>query len=599
MCGIIGYVGNNNGIKVVIDGLKQLEYRWYDSAGLALNLERKIAVVKTQGRVKSLEEKASNLSGKTAIGHTRWATHGKATEINAHPHLSNDGRFAIVHNGIIENYSQLKEEFIKKGYNFYSKTDSEVICALLQEHYKGDTFLAISQIYPKLQGAFAIVIVNREEKDALYAIKKGSPLCVGEGKEENFFASDPIAFNDKCDCIYYLKDGQMARITPSSIEVKNEYNKSVKWQKTRYCKDNQGINLGAFRHYMLKEICEEDVAFNNTLSQFLDDDGKLNKYFSNKKIDKILSKIKGVYASGCGSAYNVLMQAKHVFERLAKIPFHVETASELRYKEPIFLDKYLFLSVSQSGETADTLEAIKLAKRYGLKTLSVVNVEDSAIARESDYVIYTKAGREIAVATTKAYTSQLAVLYAMAVRLSNNRQILTEELKLLPYKMKKTIETKEGIFRLAKKYENYSRYFFIGRNLSYPTAIEGSLKLKEVSYLNAESYPAGELKHGTISLVDENTVLFGLLDGSPLDVKTLSNMEEVKARGGKIVAVCNTINKEIEQKSDDIILIPKCPPIFSGALSVIPLQLYAYYTADIKGLDVDKPKNLAKSVTVE
>lgn len=606
MCGIVGFCSRDDTVSVLIEGLEKLEYRGYDSAGVAIVGENGMSVCKSAGKVEDLVSKIkekSPLHGKTGVGHTRWATHGKADGVNAHPHLSQNGKIAVVHNGIIENCEELRKKLERDGYVFKSETDTEVIAHLLQKYNGFDFKDAIVNAVTLLKGSFALGIINEDCPDRLYAVSKSSPIVVGVGDAFNCIASDVLAFSGLTDKVVCLNDGEIAEITPFEIKIFDFNGNKVERELTTVSVDMTSAERGEYEHYMLKEINEQPIAFERTLKSYLSGK-KLNLNCS--VLDKNnLVKYSKIVITACGSAYYAGCAARYCIEKLCRIHVYTELASELRYGDSLIGEETLVIAISQSGETADTIAAIKECKRLGAKTLAVVNVADSTIAREADDVICTCAGREIAVATTKGYTSQLAALYLIAVDIAYKTERIDKDklndyisrLLSVPDKMQKVISSCKNISELSKKYCEVKSMFFIGRNTDYATALEGALKMKEISYIHAECYAAGELKHGTIALIEEGTPVVALCFNNTIMEKTINNMIEVKSRGAEVVAV--TTDREKLDFADEIIELPESDSLFGTAIEIIPLQLFAYYTAKEKECDIDKPKNLAKSVTVE
>ncbi|MBR3963315.1 MAG: glutamine--fructose-6-phosphate transaminase (isomerizing) [Oscillospiraceae bacterium] len=608
MCGIVGYTGFQEAAPILLEGLKKLEYRGYDSAGIAVLDDDRISVSKVTGRIANLCEKTAdgkNCPGTVGIGHTRWATHGAPTDTNAHPHMSNDGKFAVVHNGIIENYIALREELTEKGYRFESQTDTEVIVHLIEMYYSGNLKNAVIKASSRLRGSYALGVVCTDEPEKLYAAREASPLILGVGIGENYFASDVTALVPYTRNAIYLDDGEFAEITPDSITVFDPAGRPVNKKISRITWDVQAAEKGGYEHFMLKEIIEQPGAIKATIAPrikdgkiVLDETGLTAEYL--KSINKIV-------ITACGSAYYAGCAGKYAIEKLCRIPVQVELASELRYSDPIIDEHTLVIVLSQSGETADTIAAMKECKKRGAKTLAVVNVVGSTIANIADHTLYTWAGPEIAVATTKGYTTQVSVLYLFALYAAEktNRidgklyKRLLESLNTLPKKIQEALDMNPQIPNLAKKYHNASSLFFIGRNTDYAVALEGALKMKEISYIHAESYAAGELKHGTIALIEEHQPVIALCCNESIMEKTMSNIIEVKARGAEVLAVTFKDNQKIVSLADDMIYVPKTETIFAAAAEIVPLQLLAYYVAKENGCDIDKPKNLAKSVTVE
>ena len=608
MCGIVGYTGEQQAAPILLDGLGKLEYRGYDSAGVAIVNNQEICVCKSTGRISVLREKSSNggdLPGTVGIGHTRWATHGAPTDANAHPHMSNDGKFAVVHNGIIENYISLREELTEKGYRFASETDTEVIVHLIEMYYNGDLKSAVIKTASRLHGSWALGVVSTSDEHRIFVAREQSPLIIGVGVGENYFASDITALIPYTRNVIYLDDGEFAEITPDKVTVFNFMGSVVAKSLSHVSWDVKAAEKGGYEHFMLKEIMEQPGAVKETIMSRIHDDEINLEGFELSKEE--LQNINKIIITACGSAYYAGCAGKYVIERLCKIPVSVELASELRYSDPIIDEHTLLIILSQSGETADTLAAMKECKRQGAKTLAIVNVVGSTIAKTADHVLYTWAGPEIAVATTKGYTTQLSLIYLLALHISKKTDRvssseytrLISKLQSIPKLIQTTIDMNSGICSLAQKYYSAKSVFFLGRNSDYAIALEGALKMKEISYIHAEAYAAGELKHGTIALIDVGTPVIALACNEKLKEKTISNIVEVKARGAKVVAVAFSGDSKIATTADDIISIPQSEEMFAPILEIIPLQLLAYYTAKLNGCDIDKPKNLAKSVTVE
>lgn len=605
MCGIVGYTGIQSAAPMLLEGLRKLEYRGYDSAGIAVIQDGIISISKVTGRIAALAEKTEDgklLPGVTGIGHTRWATHGAPTQPNAHPHASNDGRFAVVHNGIIENYLELREELIQKGYHFESETDTEVVVHLVEMYYQGDLKQAVMRTSARLRGSYALGIVCTDHPDTIFVARESSPLILGVGVGENFFASDVTALVAYTRNAIYLEDGEFAELTPASVTVYNCAGQPVSKKISRITWDVQAAEKGGYEHFMLKEIMEQPRAVKATIaprikgSEIVLDD-----------MDLGLEGIQRIWITACGSAYYAGCAAKYAVEKLCQIPVQTELASELRYADALMDEHTLLIVLSQSGETADTIAALREAKNRGAKTLAIVNVVGSTIAKLSDYCLYTWAGPEIAVATTKGYTTQLALLYLFALYAAKKRhtiddgqyKMLLSSLKSLPRQLQQALDMNPGIPQIAKKYCGFHSMFFIGRNTDYAVALEGALKMKEISYIHAESYAAGELKHGTIALICEGQPVIALCCNETLKEKTMSNIVEVKARGAEVLAVAHRNDPKIASLADDILFVPKAATLFSAVVEIVPLQMLAYYVAKENGCDIDKPKNLAKSVTVE
>ena len=608
MCGIVGYVGEQDATSILLTGLKRLEYRGYDSAGIALYDGEKITLNKTVGKLSELEELVSNNQpeGNIGLGHTRWATHGKPSTPNSHPHSCCGGDFVVVHNGIIENYTRLKAELKEKGHQFSSETDTEVIPHLIDEYYEGDLKAAVRKAVADLEGAYALGVLSLEEPDKLIAVRQDSPLIIGLNGSENFIASDIPAVLDHTDKVYILDDGEMAEITANQVDIFNVDNgESIKKDIFEVDWDPGMAEKSGFDHFMLKEIHEQPETIRKSIAGRLNEtDIEFDEVSLNKEEIEAYNRI---YVVACGTAYHSGLVAKYVIEDLAGIPVEVDVASEFRYRNPLIDDNTLVIVVSQSGETADTLAALREAKDKGARVLALVNTVGSTIAREADDVIYIHAGPEIAVASTKAYIGMLTCFYMLAIYLARQQNKLSDEasarlikgLKNLPEQVAKIIkEDSEKIEQLAKNYANQEDAFFIGRKLDYSVALEGSLKLKEISYIHSEAYPAGELKHGTLALIEDGIPVIALATQTSVLEKTLSNVKEVKARGGVVTGVVFAGQEEIDS-FDYQIEVPKTEDILSSILTAVPLQLLSYYIAVERGCDVDQPRNLAKSVTVE
>lgn len=608
MCGIVGFTGKTQAAGFLLDGLERLEYRGYDSAGVAVLDGGKFNIEKTTERIKNLTDKTDGgkkLNGTIGIGHTRWATHGVPSFSNAHPHTSADKRFAVVHNGIIENYIQLREELKADGVEFVSETDTEVIPHLLQKHYDGDFFDAVAKTISHLEGSYALGILCSDCPDTLIAVRKFSPLIIGLSKDSNFIASDVTAIVSQTKDILYIEDGEIAVLTPDCVKL-YDTDKNILSRKSSVIDwDISAAEKGGYDHFMMKEIMEQPNAVRQTVESRIK--GR-DIVFEGLKLDEEkLRSVSNIEIVACGSAYHAGMVGKCVFEEMLRIPTNVEYASEFRYRNPIINENTLTIIISQSGETADTLAALKEAKKRGSHTLSIVNVVGSSIANASDDVIYTWAGPEIAVATTKGYSTQLSVLYMIAIwaaRLlgtmdSARIEKLFDDMCRLPQLIEKVILEKHKIKEMAKHCDEQNSLFFIGRNVDYAVSLEASLKLKEISYIHSEAYAAGELKHGTISLIEEGRTVIALACYEELFEKLLSNIKEVKARGAYVVACAIEGHTEIAKEAEDVIYIPKVDPLLLASLEVIPFQIYAYYVALYRGCDIDKPRNLAKSVTVE
>jgi glucosamine--fructose-6-phosphate aminotransferase (isomerizing) len=608
MCGIVGYVGPRQAAPLLLDALEKLEYRGYDSAGLALVTDEGIRIKKTKGRLsvlRKLTENGMTLPGCTGMGHTRWATHGEPSDINSHPHLSHSGRVAVVHNGIVENYMQLRDFLISHGYTFISDTDTEIVSQLVDYCYAGDPIAAVQKAVGMLEGAFALGILFADYPWQMIAVRKDSPLIVGLGTDENFIASDIPALLKHTRKIMRLSEREVAVVTANAVTVFDRNGDRVQKEPEEVLWDVAAAERGGYEHFMIKEIMEQPKAVRDTLSPRV----RENRIELELKhiTPEILKNIENIYIVACGSAYHVGCIGQLMMRQMLRIPVNAELASEFRYSYPLCSERSLCVIISQSGETIDTLFALREAKRLGAHVISIVNVVGSSIANESDEVLYTWAGPEIAVATTKAYSTQLAMLYLLTLKLGEIKGTIGSEeydscmnaISKLPEQLEKLLEKREYTQYLASLYFNSRDIFFLGRNMDYALALEGSLKLKEISYIHSEAYAAGELKHGTISLVEKGTLLIALCTNERLLEKMVSNIREVKARGGIVIAMAQEGAPGVEETADHVIWLPKCDPFTLPSLSVIPLQLFAYYMASLKGCDIDKPRNLAKSVTVE
>ena len=612
MCGIIGYAGKTEAVNVLLDGLERLEYRGYDSAGVAVvSPEGKLQVKKSKGRLavlRDLLQESDSLVGSIGIGHTRWATHGEPNDKNAHPHVGQDGKIAVVHNGIIENYLEIKNYLIRKGVKFQSDTDTEVIVQLMEYYYKKYSNLmdAVYAVLNRIKGAYAMGILCSDYPEQMLAARKDAPLLIGYGEEENFIASDVTALLSHTRTVTYMEDDEVALITADSVQIYDSDRSPVEKEKHIIAWDVSAAEKGGYAHFMLKEIMEQPEAVRKTVSPRITD-GKI-VFEELKEAVELLQNITRIYIVACGSAYHVGMVGKYTLEKLLHIPVEACLASEFRYSEPILGESALVIVISQSGETLDSMAALREAKKKGSKVLSIVNVMGSSIARESDYVLYTWAGPEIAVATTKAYTTQMVLLIMLGVYFAKQLNRISEEeydkimvgLDSLPEKIKDVLKNIDNYQKTASRYFNHSSVFYIGRNVDYALGLEGSLKLKEISYIHSESYAAGELKHGTISLIEPGTLVVALATYAPLLEKTLSNVVEVKSRGAEVILMATEETaKTISSQSSELFVIPETHPVLQPVLGVIPLQLFAYYVALNRGCDIDKPRNLAKSVTVE
>ena len=607
MCGIVGYIGEENAAPFLLHGLEKLEYRGYDSAGIAVNSREKIHLVKSLGRLENLNKKLSGgelLKGNLGIGHTRWATHGEPSEKNAHPQVSQNSKFAVVHNGIIENYMNLKEDLISKGIKFKSQTDTEVVAQYLEYNYKGNFLEVVLNLIKSLKGSYAFGIICEDNPEEIIAARKDNPLIIGIGKNENFIASDATAILEKTRDIIRLEDGEIAVIKKDSVSVFNELGEEIKKTVEHIEWDITSAEKMGYDHFMIKEIMEQPKVVRDTILSNVKD-GRIN--LENVELsEEYLKNLKKISIVACGSAYHVGYIAKYIFEKVLRIPTEVEIASEFRYKDPIIDNNVLTIAISQSGETADTLAAVREAKKRGSKVLSIVNVVGSTIATDSDNVIYTMAGPEIAVASTKAYSTQLAVMYLLSIYMADKLGKVTDleyselvnELMLIPNKIQQIHDEKEKIKDFATNFYSAKNMFFIGRNVDYAVSLEGSLKLKEISYIHSEAYAAGELKHGTISLIEDGTPVVVVVTNDLFD-KTVSNINAVKSRGACVLSIACEKYRKIGEVSNYSFYIPNTCDMMTASLSVIPLQLFSYYVAALKGCDIDKPRNLAKSVTVE
>ncbi|MEE3481195.1 MAG: glutamine--fructose-6-phosphate transaminase (isomerizing) [Lachnospiraceae bacterium] len=608
MCGIVGYVGDSQAAPILLNGLSKLEYRGYDSAGMAVFDGEQIEVQKARGRLNVLSEithDGATMPGTIGIGHTRWATHGEPNDTNAHPHLNTDGTIAVVHNGIIENYQALKEKLLKKGYTFRSETDTEVVAQLLDYYYEGNALEAIEKVIHRVTGSYALGILFADHPDTVYAVRKDCPLVVGKAEGASFIASDVPAILSYTRDVYYIDNEEIAVLTKSDVSFFSIDGDPITKELSHVDWDANAAEKGGYPHFMLKEMNEQPKAVRDTLSPRIKD-GKIVIDELGLSDDDIRS-IERIHIIACGSAWHVGMTSRYVIEGLTRIPVDVDLASEFKYRNPILGKNDLVIIISQSGETADSLAALRLAKDRGVKTLGIVNVVGSSISREADSVMYTWAGPEIAVATTKAYSAQLSAMYLLTLKFGTVRGSISEEelrdyirdLKTLPEQIEMLLNNRDRIQKIAARFISEKDVFFIGRGIDYCIGLEGSLKLKEISYNHSEAYAAGELKHGTISLVEKDTPFVAIATQPELVPKTVSNIVEVRSRGAYVLAVTNEDNTDIENVADYVIYIPRTNPWFANSLAIIPLQLFAYYVAVGKGCDVDKPRNLAKSVTVE
>lgn len=608
MCGIVGYIGARPAIPILLEGLEKLEYRGYDSAGVAVCDGKELRVVKKEGKLTVLKEEVAgtDLPGTVGIGHTRWATHGRPSDINSHPHRDCRGRIAVVHNGIIENYLELKEELLAKGHKFASETDTEVIPHLIEEYYNGDIVEAVRQTVARLHGSYALVVLCEEEPDKLVAARKDSPLVVGLGEGEYFLASDIPAILGHTRRTYILEDGEMVVVNRDGVLITDAAGNPVEREVFEVKWDAVAAEKGGYPHFMLKEIHEQPRALRDTLSGRLKENGRVNLPELEPLADR-LARLQRMYIVACGTAYHAGVVGKYVIEKMARLPVEVDIASEFRYRDPILGPEDLLVVISQSGETADTLAALREAKKRGATVVAVTNVVGSSVSREADAVLYTWAGPEIAVASTKAYTTQLLLMFLLALKLAEIRGKTTPEcseiaeaIHRLPAAVEAVLSREEEIKAVADDYcRACTSTFFIGRGLDYAVAMEGSLKLKEISYIHAEAYAAGELKHGTLALIEEGVPVIALATQPDLFEKTLSNIKEVKARAARVLALAVEGNRDIEKEADRVFYLPALHPVVLPVVTVVPLQLLAYYAAVARGCDVDKPRNLAKSVTVE
>ncbi len=608
MCGIVGYIGEAQAAPILLDGLSKLEYRGYDSAGIAVYDGEEIRVQKATGRLKALSElthDGATMPGTLGIGHTRWATHGAPSNVNAHPHYNQDKTIAVVHNGIIENYMKLRKYLEGKGCQFVSETDTEVVAHLLARYYKGDPLEAVTKAMHRMEGSYALGIIFKDHADKVYAVRKDSPMIVGHGKDGNLIASDVPAVLKYTRKVYFIQNEEIAALTKEGITFFNVDGDEIAKEPTTIDWDVNAAEKGGYEHFMLKEMYEQPQTVKDTLNPRIRDGEVVIEELGME--DGEICAVNRIHIVACGSAYHAGVTAKYVFEGLARVPVEVDLASEFRYRNPILQQDDLVIIISQSGETADSLAALREAKARGIKTLGIVNVVGSSIAREADRVMYTWAGPEIAVATTKAYSAQLIAEYLLAIKFAQARNTvsaqevegLLRDLQKLPEQIEMLLGNKGRIQHFANRYIAAKDVFFVGRGIDYAISMEGSLKLKEISYIHSEAYAAGELKHGTISLIEEGTLVAAVVTQEELYKKTISNIVELRSRGAFVLAVTNTGNREIEKAADYVIYIPQTNWYFTNSLAIIPLQLFSYYVSVGKGCDVDKPRNLAKSVTVE
>ncbi len=608
MCGIIGYVGPRQVVPILFAALKRMEYRGYDSTGIAVMTPKGMLVEKDAGKVANLEQKvmAMNLSGTTGIGHTRWATHGVPNRTNAHPHTDGSHEIALVHNGIIENYSTLKTELAKSGHRFTTDTDTEVVAHLIQKFYDGDLVSAVQKALKLVRGTYGLTIVSSREPNRIVAARMGSPMIIGHGQGENFVASDAAAFLHYTRDVTYMEDGEIAVITADRVEHRTLGDDLVDKQLEQITFDIHAIEKGGYPHFMLKEICEQPKTIADSMRGRLLLEEGTTKFGGIRALQDEFYNARRVIILGCGTSWHAGLVGEYLFEELAGVPAEVEYASEFRYRAPIIEPDTIVLAISQSGETADTLAAVREAKRHGSKIFGIANVVGSSIARETHAGVYIHAGPEIGVASTKAFTSQISVLFMLALALGRSRRVsasegreLVRELQTIPQKVNRILLDRERIETIAHEFKDNRNFLYLGRGVNFPVALEGALKLKEISYIHAEGYPAAEMKHGPIALIDEDmpVVFIAMKDGTY--EKVLSNVEEVRARGGRVIAIATEGDSHLEQKCDQVIHVPDTHPLLTPLLSVIPLQLLAYYIAVQRGCDVDQPRNLAKSVTVE
>ncbi|MED4601073.1 glutamine--fructose-6-phosphate transaminase (isomerizing) [Paenibacillus validus] len=608
MCGIVGYIGNRNSQNILLEGLKKLEYRGYDSAGVAIHTEAGLELRKTKGRISELETRleAQPLTGFAGIGHTRWATHGKPSDANSHPHTDNDMKISVVHNGIIENHLQLKEELEQLGYRFLSETDTEVISHLIAHHYEGDLTEAVRKAVSQVRGAYAIAVLSEHEPDKLVAVRWASPLIIGVGQGENFIGSDIPAILEYTRDVYILNDGEMAVLTRDGVELMTLEGNFIAKQLFHIDWDLMMAEKNGFDTFMLKEIHDQPRAYQDTMRGRINEGKEIVLPGMTLSAEQIRG-LKQIHMVACGTAYHAALVGKTVIERLTRIPVEVDLASEYRYRMPVIRENTLVIAVSQSGETADTLAAMREARQCGARVMAITNVIGSSVAREADDVLFTLAGPEIAVASTKAYSSQLIAFYLLGLFMAQSMETLDQAslieliamLERLPSQVEEMLEGLEPVRQIAEQISNQNHLFFIGRGLDYSLAMEASLKLKEISYIHSEAYAAGELKHGSLALIEEGTPVIALATQELLLEKTASNIKEVKARGAYVIALALEGQTELEKTADQVIYVPRTYSLLAPALAVVPLQLLAYYTASIRGNDVDKPRNLAKSVTVE
>lgn len=609
MCGIVGYIGNKNAVEVIYNGLEKLEYRGYDSAGIAVIENDKIERRRSVGKLINLQEniKEHKIFGNIGIGHTRWATHGKPSEENAHPHTDCSGKIVVVHNGIIENYVSLKKQLQKEGHKFASETDTEVIAHLIEKYYSGDLLLAVKSALKNIEGAYALCAISCEDSSRIIVARKDAPLVIGIGEDENFIASDVSALLQYTKDVIFLENKDVAEIKKDSIKIFDETDTQIKRKSQKILWNAIQAEKCGYKHFMLKEIHEQTQTTQDTFRGRISDEENKIILQSVKLAKEEILNFSRICIVACGTSYHAGLTAKFLFENLTKIPTEVNIASEFRYANPVIDDKVLTIFISQSGETADTLAALRLAKEKKSKTIAICNVVGSSISREADNVLYTHCGPEIGVASTKAFTGQLTALYLLVMFMASKKQTISKEqladfisdLRDIPTKISETLKLSNKIKEIAKLFQNTKQFIYLARNINYPIALEGALKLKEISYIYAEGYPAGEMKHGPIALIDETMPVMVIATKSKVYDKILSNIEEAKARGAKIIAIANKGNKDIIKNSDYQIFVPEVSETLSPLINVIPLQFFAYFVSVMKGCDVDQPRNLAKSVTVE
>lgn len=609
MCGIVGYIGNNQAVPVLLNGLSKLEYRGYDSAGIAIADNNEIVIRKSVGRLDALRQKlqGDTPKGTAGIGHTRWATHGRPSDLNSHPHADESGRFVVVHNGIIENYLEIKEELMARGQVFLSETDTEVVAHLFADYYNGDMLAAVKKVLKRIEGSYSLVFMCADEPDTLICTKKDNPLVVGLGEGENFIASDIPAIIAYTRRTYIMEDGEIAIVTADAVKVEDLNGNPIKKNVYEVNWNAEAAEKGGFEHFMLKEIYEQPKAVRDTMRGRLTDEEGVIHFHELEGAEEYLKGIENIYIIACGTAYHAGMTGKYYLEKFARIPVITDIASEFRYNDPLINEKSLLIVVSQSGETSDTLAALRESKRRGAKVLAVTNVSGSSMSREADWTLYTYAGPEIAVASTKAYTTQLVMMLMFGIYMGRLRgkldletaSILTKDMRLIPEYIHSMLENTEQLKVFATQYGSCHDAFFLGRSLDYYVALEGALKLKEISYIHAEAYAAGELKHGTLALIVPGVPVIVLATQPDVYAKTISNLKEVKAREAQVIAIAQEGDKDIAKVADEVIYVPATDKYLAPLLTVVPLQLISYYAALTRGCDVDKPRNLAKSVTVE